>query len=77
MKQAAVIILKNNKGEVLLLNRKSPPFGYGLPGGKIEKNESIKDGCLRELKEETGITLKKDEVYFKDFTSSDDEVFMI
>ncbi len=66
MIDAAVIILKNNKGEVLLLNRKSPPFGYGLPGGKVEEDEAFHEACLRKLKEETGIILKYIDITYVD-----------
>ncbi len=65
MINAAVIVLKNNKGEVLLLDRKSPPFGYGLPGGKAEHDEDMWETCLRELKEETGVSLKEDKFYIQ------------
>ena len=31
---------------------------YGLPGGRIEANESFFDALAREVKEETGLTIK-------------------
>lgn len=42
---------------VLLIKRLNPPFQdhYALPGGFIEPNETVEQGALRELKEETGI----------------------
>lgn len=48
--QAAVI--KNSKGQVLILKR----FGkWVLPGGRLEGDMSSYDGLAREIKEETGI----------------------
>jgi len=45
-------IVQNEKNEILLIYRR----GYwDLPKGKIENNESIKDGAIREVIEETGI----------------------
>lgn len=54
LKEAAVCIVEHN-GYVLLLQRTKEPYGFGLPGGKIEVGESNLDGCVRELKEETDI----------------------
>jgi bifunctional NMN adenylyltransferase/nudix hydrolase len=56
------IVIKS--GHVLVVRRKGYP-GKGLlalPGGYLEQNERIVDGCLRELKEETVINLPKDEL---------------
>lgn len=36
---------------------------WGVPGGKLEKNESVEEGALRELREETGISLKRNQLY--------------
>lgn len=46
--------------EVLLIRRKNPPFQYdwALPGGFLEPEEDLMDGALRELREETNISLK-------------------
>lgn len=55
-REAALIKLYNEHGELLLLDRNSPPFGYGLPGGKIDPtDDSIIDGLVREINEEIGI----------------------
>ena len=45
------------KGKVLLV----PQFdGYDFPGGAVEKGETLEEALNREVKEETGLTVKKD-----------------
>ena len=44
--------------EILLQNRvKKDWAGYTLPGGHVEPGESFVDACIREMKEETGLTV--------------------
>lgn len=64
-KSATVAVIDNNR---LLLLRRGPtaPWKAGrycLPGGKLEKGESLKDGALRELFEETGIVTYRDNLF--------------
>ena len=59
-------VVFNKKGEVLLLKRsmedKSNSGKYDLPGGSIEKNETIERALMREIKEETGLDVEKGEI---------------
>lgn len=49
------VLLKDNK--VLMLQK--PRRGWWVaPGGKMEQGESVRDSCIREYREETGIYLK-------------------
>lgn len=50
-----------HNGKVLLMNRpdrKGFP-GYIAPGGKVDFPESIVDGAMREVKEETGLDVRE------------------
>jgi 8-oxo-dGTP diphosphatase len=53
---------------VLMLKRSSKssfePGSFSLPGGKVEKHESFKQACKRELTEELGITAREDDLEF-------------
>ena len=46
---------------LLVYRHKDKPYGetWGLPSGKLEKNENPIDGLIREIDEETGIILNK------------------
>ena len=46
--------------EILLIERNENPFKYqwGLIGGKLENLETLKEGILREVKEETNLDVK-------------------
>ena len=39
--------------ELILIERKSDPKGIAMPGGRIEKGESVESAAVRELAEET------------------------
>ncbi|MGM0441704.1 MAG: NUDIX domain-containing protein [Elusimicrobiota bacterium] len=55
-------------GRVLLIKRKNPPEGWALPGGFVEKGETLEEAVIREVKEETGLNFK----YIKQFKAYSD-----
>lgn len=44
-------------GKILVLKEKNNTFG--LPGGRLNKGETIEKALIREIKEETGLEVKK------------------
>ena len=42
-------------GDILLIERKNPPYGWALPGGFVDYGESYETAALREAEEETGL----------------------
>jgi len=58
--ELAVLCLIKDGDRVLLQNRVKKDWqGYTLPGGHVERGESFVDAVVREMKEETGLTIKK------------------
>lgn len=45
-------------GKIALIKRKYPPLGWAIPGGFVEKGESLEAAAAREAKEETGLDLE-------------------
>ena len=58
----SVVILFNEKGEVLLEERADDGF-FDFPGGGIDLKESAEDAGYRELKEETGLIADELELF--------------
>jgi len=73
-KFAVGAVISDDKGRVLLLKRKMDGFlggRYELPGGTVEHGESLGDALVREVREETGLTVTAvvDPLSHFDFTS--------
>ena len=52
-------MLRRADGKVLVQNRRDPNWGgLTFPGGHVEPGESLVDSVIREMKEETGLTVK-------------------
>jgi 8-oxo-dGTP diphosphatase len=61
MPYASLVIIFNDKGEVLLLKRSQKVDSYrglwGFPGGKREEGETSVDAAIREVYEETSLKI--------------------
>ncbi len=42
---------------VLLVERANPPLGWALPGGFVDRGETCEQAALREVREETGLSV--------------------
>ena len=57
--ELTVLCLIQDGDRILLQNRiKKDWKGYTLPGGHVEPGESFVDAVIREMKEETGLTVR-------------------
>jgi len=58
---SAKVVIRDKEGRCLLLKRsmssKGNPGKWDLPGGKVDTGESLEQGLLREVGEETGLTI--------------------
>lgn len=57
--ELTVVCLLEDGGKVLLQNRKKEDWhGWALPGGHVASGESFVDAVIREMREETGLTIR-------------------
>lgn len=60
------VIISLTDQSILLIERKNDPFQgkWALPGGFVDEYEAVKDACVRELEEETSLTLLPSDACF-------------
>ena len=74
-----LILVENEKGQLLVEDRKDPDFpGICFPGGHVEKGESFTEAAVRETYEETGLTISDPHlVGVKQFQTKKDERYVV
>ena len=51
------VVVRDDKGRILL-ERRSDCGWWGMPGGRVEPGESVKQAAIREVLEETGLIVR-------------------
>ena len=71
------VLIEND--EILLVKQKlSDKRNWSLPGGRLECGETISQGIVREMKEETGLDVEIDKLlYLCDVAASDNTILHI
>lgn len=64
--EISVLFLEHNEHLLMLMrsHKEDQPGVWGIPGGKAEKNETPKQTLTRELKEETKLQIKDDQLSY-------------
>jgi len=57
-----IIELPNDR--LVLVRRAQPPLGWALPGGFVNEGETLHDAVIREVQEETGLSVDLSEQFF-------------
>ena len=73
MPVAAIALIRDDRGRVLLVKQRGGPFAgaWLLPGGRAADDESAVHALVREVREETGLTMT-DAVYVTGYRTSGD-----
>ena len=59
LRPSVAAVVRDGEGK-LLLQRRSANGLWGLPGGSVEIGESVTQAIIREVREETGLTIRVD-----------------
>lgn len=58
----AAVVVVNDKGQLLMGRQVKDDYRWSFPGGHLDDGESHKEAAVRELKEETGVKVDKDQL---------------
>lgn len=68
LQDGAAAIIVNEQGQILL-QRRADKYKWGLPGGCQELGERFQDTVIREIKEETNLDVKEEDIQLVDIVS--------
>ena len=79
---SAHVVIKNKMGQVLLLKRSEVdawmPGKWSLPGGGKREEETLLQGAVREIKEETGLEVMPEDLQFlEDISKKQNHAFFL
>ncbi|PIR44039.1 hypothetical protein COV23_02075 [Candidatus Wolfebacteria bacterium CG10_big_fil_rev_8_21_14_0_10_31_9] len=75
---AVAVLIISPKGIPLVRDPKKPaPIFWKLPGGRSIKNETPEKTAIREIKEETGLMLKSEDIWIAYSEERDDHNFFL
>ena len=72
-------MISDGNGNILVQDRRNPDWpGVTFPGGHVEKNEAFTDSVVREVFEETGLTIENPTLCgLKQFQTRDGERYVV
>lgn len=65
--KSAGAIIRNEIGEILMLERIFEPLGWACPAGHINKGETPEEAMIREIKEEVNLDVKGHKLLVHEF----------
>lgn len=59
-----VDVILHSEGQIVLIKRRNPPYGWALPGGYVDEGEWIEDAARREILEETNLKAQLQTLFY-------------
>ena len=76
MRRAACVLIFRPDGKLLSVSRGHSTTDWGLPGGAVERRETLPEAARNELREETGIHVGPHARFVPIFTAADEYDFV-